>query len=168
MEFILRKICWRSGPKAKRSHSFAECWADKITDPHTREVAARCLGRQRSDLIHHPWGEERCGQEGCGPEGCENCRLNEVGRKTINRHIKRHHREGYFYTTHLHHPEIDPDNNTVKHVNRKFVAIRNDDGGNRSANGMKANSVLFTIMATDRVNGASFFDHLVRASSGDG
>ena len=33
---------------------------------------------------------------------------------------------------------------------------------------MKDNSVLFTIMATDRINGASFFDHLVRASSGDG
>ena len=48
------------------------------------------------------------------------------------------------------------------------MAIRNDGGGNRSADGMKANSVLFTIMATDRINGASFFDHLVRVSSGDG
>ena len=75
---------------------------------------------------------------------------------------------GYFYTTHLYHPEIDPDNNPVERVNRKFVAIRNDGGGNRSADGMKANSVLFTIMATDRINGASFFDHLVRASSGNG
>ena len=142
--------------------------ADKITDQHTREVAARCLDKQRSELIHHRWGEERCGQEGCGPDGCDNCRLDEDGRKTIARHIKRHRREGYFYTTHLYRPEIAPDNNAVERVNRKFVAIRSDGGGNRSVDGMKANSVLFTIMATDRLNGASFFDHLVRASSGDG
>ena len=104
--------------------------ADRITDRHTRAVAARCLERQRSELIHHRWGEERCGREGCGPEDCENCRLDEDDRKTINRHIKRHHREGYFYTTHpLDHPEIDPDNNAVERVNRKFVAIRNDGGG---------------------------------------
>ena len=34
--------------------------------------------------------------------------------------------------------------------------------------GMKVNLALFTIMAADRINGVSFFDHLVRASSGDG
>ena len=48
------------------------------------------------------------------------------------------------------------------------MAIRNDGGGDRSSDGVEANSVLFTIMATDRINGASLFDHLVRASSGDG
>ena len=48
------------------------------------------------------------------------------------------------------------------------MAIRNDGGGSRSSDGMEANSVLFTIKATDRINGAIFFDHLVRASSGDG
>ena len=142
--------------------------ADRITDRHTREVAARCLERLRSELVHRPWGGEPCGRKGCGPEGCGNCSLDEDGRKTINRHIKRHRREGYFYTTHLDHPEIGPDNNPVERVNRKFVAIRSDGGGNRSADGMEANSVLFTIMATDRINGTSFFDHLVRASSGDG
>ena len=142
--------------------------ADEISDPHTRAVAARCLDKQRSELINHPWGEERCGQEGCGPDGCDNCRLDEEGRKTIARHIKRHRREGYYYTTHLYRDRIAPDNNAVERVNRKFVAIRNDGGGNRSSDGMEANSVLFTIKATDRINGASFFDHLVRASSGDG
>ena len=142
--------------------------ADKITDRHTGEVAARCLDKQRSELIHLPWGEEPCGQEGCGPEGCENCRLDEDGRKTINRHIKRHRREGYFYTTHLDHPEIGPDSHPVERVSRKFAVIRSDGGGNHSADGMKVNSGLFTIMATDRINGVSFFDHLVRASSGDG
>ena len=116
---------------------------------------------QRADTP--PVGEERCGREGCG-----NCRLDEDGRKTINRHAKRHRREGYFYTAHLYYPEIDPDNNAVERVNRKFVAIRNDGGGSRSADGMKAISVPLTIMATDRINGASFFDHQVRASSGVG
>ena len=40
--------------------------------------------------------------------------------------------------------------------------------GNRSVEGMKVNLALFTIMATDRINGVSFFDHLVWTSSGDG
>ena len=43
--------------------------ADEISDPHTMAVAARCLDKQRSELIHHRWGEERCGREGCGPDG---------------------------------------------------------------------------------------------------
>lgn len=94
--------------------------------------------------------------------------MDENGCKTTNKHIKRHRRAGYFYTTHLHLPGIVLDNNAVKRVNRKFVTIRNDDGGNRSADGTKANSALFTIMATDRINGASFFDHLMWTSSGDG
>ena len=61
--------------------------ADKITDQHTREVAARCLDKQRSEMMNHLWGEECCGQDGYG-----NCRLDEDGRKTINRHAKKHRR----------------------------------------------------------------------------
>ena len=38
--------------------------------------------------------------------------------------------------------------------------IWNDGGGDRPADGMKANSALLTIMATDRINGIIFFDHL--------
>ena len=75
---------------------------------------------------------------------------------------------GYYYTTHLYRVGIAPDDNAVERVNRKFVAVRNDGGGNGSSDGMGANSALFTVMATDRINGTIFFDHLVRASSGDG
>ncbi len=94
--------------------------------------------------------------------------MDEDGRKSINIHAKRHRREGHIYTPHLYLKEITLDNNAIERVNRKFVAIRNDGGRNRLADGMEANSVLLTIMATDRINGASFFDHLVRVSSGDG
>ena len=154
--------------------------ADKISDQHTREVAARCLDKQRSDLLNNPWDakgyptaeEYPAADDGGGPDGggpaVDGGGPDEASRKTINRYVKRHRREGYFYTTHLYLQGIAPDNNAVERVNRKFVAIRSDGGGNRSADGMEANSVLFTIMATDRINGASFFDHLVRASSGDG
>ena len=117
---------------------------------------------QRADESH-PRGEARC-----EPEGCENYRLDEDGRKTINRHIKRHHQEGCFCTTHMYRDGIVPDNNAVKRVSRKFVAIQNDGRGNGSPDGMEANPVSFTTIATDRINWASFFDHPVRASSGDG
>ena len=135
--------------------------ADKISGQHAGEVAARCLGRRRSCLIDNPRDADGCpAGDGGGQD--------EDSRKTINKYVKRHRREGCFYTTHLYLQEIAPDNNAVERVNRRFVAIRNDGGGNRSADGIEANPVLFTIMATDRINGASFFDHLVRASSGDG
>ena len=66
-------------------------------------------------------------------------------------------------------PGISPDNNAVERANRRFVSVRNDGGGgNRSRKGMDANSVLFTMLATDRVRRESFFDHLVRSASGDG
>ena len=70
-------------------------------------------------------------------------------------------------TTHLYKENVAPDNNGVEQVNRRFVAVRNDGGGNRTQMGMDANSVLFTIYATDWINGNSFFDHLVKAASGD-
>ena len=63
---------------------------------------------------------------------------------------------------------VPPDSNGVKRANRRFVAVRSDGGGNRTQNGMGANSVLFTIMATDRINGNSFFDRLMVSASGDG
>ncbi len=74
------------------------------------------------------------------------------GHGTIARHKKRNPREGYFMTTCLHVDGIEPDNNAVERVNRRFVAIRSDGGGNRSQKGMDANSILFTLLATDRIN----------------
>ena len=59
------------------------------------------------------------------------------------------------------------DNNPVERMNRKVVCVRDDGGGNRSEKGMKANSILFTAMATDLLNDVSFFDHIVEAASGD-
>ena len=46
---------------------------------------------------------------------------------------------------------IDSGNNGVERMNRKFVAIRDDDGGNRSSEGMDASSILFTVFATCKV-----------------
>ena len=53
-------------------------------------------------------------------------------------------------------------------TNRLFKSKREDGGGNRTQKGMDASSVLFTVIATDWINGASFFDHLARSASGDG
>ena len=47
-----------------------------------------------------------------------------------------------------------------------FKAIRDDGGWNKTQKGMDANSILFTIMATDWINGASFIDHLIRSATG--
>ena len=88
--------------------------------------------------------------------------------KNIARYQKRFRRERDFLTTFLRHEGVSPINNPCERANRKVVAVRNDGGGNRSVKGMKANSILFTVMLTDWVNGQSFFDHLVQASSGDG
>ena len=49
-------------------------------------------------------------------------------------------------------------------MNRKFVAIRSDGGGNRSPKGMEANSILFSAYATDILNGASFFEHVIQSA----
>ena len=71
-----------------------------------------------------------------------------------------------------HAPEGDggaaQDSNGVERASRRFVAVRSDGGGNRTQRGMDANSVLFTVMATDWINKKSLFEHLVRSASGDG
>ena len=41
-------------------------------------------------------------------------------------------------------------------------------GGNRTENGMKANSILFTIKLADKINGRSFYDRMIRAASASG
>ena len=124
---------------------------DRIVDPHTRMVAARCLEKERSELFHGAYQDDE--------------------RRTIARYRKRHRREGWFLTTHMYQKEtrgVALDSNGVERVNRRFVAVRSDGGGNRTQSGMDANSILFTIMATDWINGNSLFDHLVRSASGDG
>ena len=119
---------------------------NKIEDPHTRMVAARCLEKERSELLRATYAD-----------------TTEV---IITRRMKRHTREGMFMTTHMYREEVDPDNNEVERANRLFKSIRDDGGGNRTQKGMDANSILFTIMATDWINGASFFDHLIRSANG--
>ncbi|MDE0526714.1 MAG: hypothetical protein OXI27_09010 [Thaumarchaeota archaeon] len=52
-------------------------------------------------------------------------------------------------------------------MNRKFVSMRSDGGGSRSESGMRASSILFTVFATCRLNGTSFYDVLC-SSAGDG
>ena len=46
--------------------------------------------------------------------------------------------------------------------------MRGDGGGNRTEKGMKANSILFTIKLTDKINGRSFYDHMMHAASASG
>ena len=60
---------------------------------------------------------------------------------------------------------VRPDNNDVERTNRVFVSIKNDDGGggNRTSRGMEANSILFTLLATGKIRGESFFDMLCKA-----
>ena len=118
----------------------------KIEDPHTRMVAARCLEKKRSDLLHEAFTDDTDG--------------------TIARRKKRHKREGQYMTLHMYDKNVDPDSNKVERVNRLFKSIRSDGGGNRSQKGMDTNSILFTIMATDWINKNSFFDHLMRSASG--
>ena len=124
---------------------------DRIVDPHTRMVAARCLEKERSELFHGAYQDDE--------------------HRTIARYRKRHRREGWFLTTHMYQKEtrgVAPDSNGVERVNRRFVAVRSDGGGNRTQRGMDANSVPFPIMATDWINGKSLFEHLVRSAAGDG
>ena len=111
---------------------------DKIGDPQTRMVAARCLEKERSKLMHGEYHDDEDG--------------------TIARRQKRHRREGWFMTTHLCQKKtrrVLPDSNGVELVNRRFAAVRSDGGGNRTQRGMDANSILFIIMATDWINGNS-------------
>ena len=121
--------------------------AHEIDDPHTRRVAARCLNESLRQLMHHPWKDDDA--------------------KTINKFRKRWRREGFFMSTFLYMPRLDPDSNDVERMNRTFASISSDGGGNRSISGMEANSILFTVFATCKLNGTSFYDILCNAS-GDG
>lgn len=115
--------------------------ADAIKDPHTRRVAATCLDRMMSDLMHGDWEDDQD--------------------RTINRYRKRWRREGLFMSTFLHVDGIDSNNNGVERINRGFVAIRSDGGGNRSEEGMRVNSILFTVCATCRVQKSSLYRCLI-------
>ena len=124
---------------------------DGIGDPHTRMVAARCLEKERSGLLHGSHRDDK--------------------QRTMARYRKRHRREGRFMTTHMYQKDargVAQDSNGVERASRRFVAVRSDGGGNRTQRGMDANSVLFTVMATDWINKKSLFEHLVRSASGDG
>ena len=77
--------------------------AHDIEDPHARQVAATCLDRAMSDLIHDNWQDDDNG--------------------TINSYIKRWRREGYHMPTFLGLNGIDPDNNRVERTNRMFVCM---------------------------------------------
>ena len=48
-------------------------------------------------------------------------------------------------------------------MNRKFVAIRSDGGDNRSPKGTEANSILFSVYATDVLNGTGF-EHVIQSA----
>lgn len=87
---------------------------------------------------------------------------------TINRYRKRYRREGHFLTTLLmiNVINVEADNNGVERVNRRFVDETSDGGGNRTAKGMDANSILFTICTTCKVNGTSFKE--LQSSNGYG
>ena len=62
--------------------------------------------------------------------------------------------------------DIEPDNNSIEIINRKFVSIRDDGGGNRTEKGMEANSILFSIYATDCIRGVCFYDHITAVVGG--
>ena len=114
-------------------------------------VAARCLEKESSGLLNGPHLDDK--------------------QRTMARYRKRHRREGWFLTTHMYQKGTrgaGPDNNGVERASRRFVAVRSDGGGNRTQRGMDANSVLFTVLATDRINKKSLFGHLTRSASGDG
>ena len=86
----------------------------------------------------------------------------------IARYQKRYKREKDFMTTFLRQKGVPPDNNSCERANRVVVCVRGDGGGNRTEKGMRANSILFTIKLTDKINGRSFYDHMIRAASASG
>lgn len=118
-----------------------------IEDKRTRVTAADCINSEFYELIN------------------ESCADGEG--KRIVRYKKRISREGNFMTACRYMDGILPDNNPAENVNWRFTSIKNDGSGNRSEKGMDANSILFTVLATDKINGNSFFDHLNHSSSGD-
>ena len=118
-------------------------------DLYTGMVAAKCWKRSAGELL------------------CDSHQDDE--HSTIARYRKRYRREGWFMTYHMYQKGtgVDPDNSGVERVNRRFVAVRSNGGGNHAQRGMDSNSVLFTISATDWINGKSLFEHLMRSTSGD-
>ena len=87
---------------------------------------------------------------------------------SIARYQKRYKREKDFMTTFLRQKDVPPDNNSCEGANRVVVCVRGDGGENRTEKGMKANSILFTIKLTDKINGRSFYDHMMHAASASG
>ena len=127
---------------------YKRCYdADKIAGKGERIAAADRLDSEFDRLMSAEYADDGAG--------------------TVARYRKRFRREGSFLTTYLREEGVSIDNNPVERANRKMVAVRDDGGGNRSEKGMRANSILFTVMSTDRINGLSFFDHIVQATSGD-
>ena len=83
----------------------------------------------------------------------------------IARYQKRYKREKDFMTTFLRQKDVPPDNNSCEGANRVVVCVRGDGEENRTEKGMKANSILFTIKLTDKINGRSFYDHMMHTAS---
>ena len=119
----------------------------EITDPDERRALADRFDAELAELMSRPYEDDRHG--------------------TIKRYRKRYRREKDYLTPFLRKKGVFPDSNGVERMVRKIIPVRVDGGGNRTDEGAKANSILLTIMATDHIRGESFFDHLLRALSGD-
>ena len=122
--------------------------ADKIVGAKKRLEAADSFDAELADLMNREYKDDR------------EC--------NIARYQKRYKREKGFMTTFLRQKGVPPDNNSCERANRVVVCVRGDGGGNRTEKGMKANSILFTIKLTDKMNMRSFYDHIVRAASASG
>ena len=79
----------------------------------------------------------------------------------MRRYQKRWLREGFRTSAFLFANGVDSSNNGVERINRGFVSIRNDNGGNISGEGMRVNSILFTTHAACRVQKKSFYRHII-------
>ena len=122
--------------------------ADKIKDVKECLGAADSFDAQLGDLMNQEYKDDA------------EC--------NIARYQKRYKREKDFMTTFLRQKGVPPDNNSCERANRVVVCVRGDGGGNRTEKGMRANSILFTIKLTDKINGRSFYDHVIRAASASG
>ena len=147
-------------------------------------VAARCLDERVRQLVNGTWKdvkgedlkiimENEDESKTKKPKANQKSHPKMVGtwnddaEGTIYQYKKRLRREGFYLSTFLYVPGIKPDNNDVEHMNRMLKCILNDGGGNRSERGMHASSVLFSVLATCKLNGTSFYDVLC-AAAGDG
>ena len=122
--------------------------ADKIKGVKKRLEAADSFDVQLGDLM--------------------NLEYKDDGECNIARYQKRYKREKDFMTTFLRQKGVPPDNNSCERANRVVVCVRGDGGGNRTEKGMRANSILFTIKLTDKINMRSFYDHIIRAAAASG